>query len=521
MPNHKYKTLFKGLIIALALGIVLAILPGTVFAHAQYLHSNPPTNSSFPSGNPPTQVQVWFSEGIEPKFSSLGVYDKSGTRVDTNQLRFFQADDTTMAVSLPPNLPDGAYTVSYQNVSREDGHAVKGSFSFVVGAGALPATAESILDGVSSNDMDANPWGVPLRWLNYIAMSAVVGSLVFLLLVWQPTVQKLSSKVGAELKESSTKLYNLAYKFLGWSLGLLFIGWIAFLVFQATVVGNVYPWQIFENNTLGNLLLSSRFGNIWLVRLDLILVAFLLWAFARGSGRVKIPGMKRANLVPETESSVIVADEGNRPLRGWILWVILLLGAGIMLTTSLNSHAVATRYPLLLVPNDMLHLLSTGFWIGGLFFMVLGLPVALRALVPGTGDRTRLLAALIPQFSFVAILSVAFLLISGTIQAAVQLGSLDGFFSSGYGIALFIKLCFSAPLLLIGAYNLLNVSPRMKKFARRKGDGEGAAGSLEAGSLQRFFRRSVMIEAGLALVLLVWVALLTSFGPAFSGYEFL
>jgi putative copper export protein len=103
-------------------------------------------------------------------------------------------------------------------------------------------------------------------------------------------------------------------------------------------------------------------------------LAFLLW----GSGRTR------------------KGDGALAPVR-WP-WLLLLLGVGIMVTTSLASHAAANRDAWLLVPADVLHLVSTGFWIGGLLALVGIVPVALRALVPGTGDRTRLLARLLPYF---------------------------------------------------------------------------------------------------------------------------
>jgi copper transport protein len=192
-------------------------------------------------------------------------------------------------------------------------------------------------------------------------------------------------------------------------------------------------------------------------------------------------------------------------------WLLLLCGGLLMLTTLFNSHA--TTDPVwLLIPADWLHLVSTGFWIGGLFYLALALPPALAALRPGTGDRTRLLSVLISNFSFIGIISVTLLLITGTIQAAIHLGALDVFFNTPYGIALFAKLVVVAILLLFGAYHLLMVSPALRGYARRKGEKNGA-GSLAAGQVQAQFRKTVMVEALLGLVLLGIVGGLTSFGP--------
>jgi copper transport protein len=520
------KTLFSPYIkttpAILVLLILLALFPVNAQAHAQILRSNPAANSSFESGKPPAQVQIWFTETVEPNFSTIEVYDRDGKRVDLNDTKFFAADPTTMVVSLQPALPDGPYTVSYRNVSREDGHPVKGSFSFVVGAGPLPASAESLLDGVGQNEtQEVSPWSVVFRWLNYVAMSALVGSTIFLLLVWRPATTTVRTKTGPEIEEANRRVEARVSNLILWSLAGLAIGWLLFITYQATVAGNRYPWQIFNDNLLFNLLLNSRFGNLWLVRLDIILVAFLVWAFSRGGNTrlPRLPGVKTSSLTPDSEPPITgrqatLADPppSTSTIHEWALWVLLVLGCGIMLTHAMVSHAAANKLAVFLIPVDLLHLIATGFWVGGLFCLGLALPVGVKALVPGTGDRTRLLAALIPNFSILAILSVAFLLISGVVQAAVHLGTVDAFFSGGYGLSLFIKLCLAAPLLALGAYNLLVVSPRMRRFARLKGEEDGA-GSLAAGKLQQNFRRTLLVEGTLALILLGAVGSLTSFGP--------
>jgi copper transport protein len=456
-----------------AIALLLGLFPRSVFAHAQFVRSNPSANSSLPAGKPPVQIQVWFSEPVEPNFSKIEVFDKDGKKVDKNDSQVPPGDPYSIAVTLPLTLPDGPYTVSYRNVSKEDGHPVQGNFSFLVGAGALPSTAVSLLDGATAPDESSfTIWSVVMRWINYLGMAGLVGGLVFLLLVWRPSAKRAGNRVGAELAEATTKIELRCYNLIGYSLGILGAGWFGFVIYQATVAGNCYPWEIFNNNIMTNLLINSRLGNIWLIRLDIILVGVLVWAFGRG-GKAKIPLPRSASssLVPEAEPPVVghqAAPEDNNELRPWALWGMLVLGVAIMATTALNSHAAASTTAWLLVPTDILHLISTGFWVGGLFYLVLALPIALKTLVPGTGDRTRLLAILIPNFSFIAILSVGLLLTTGTLQAAFHLGSLDAFFSSGYGISLFIKLCLLVPLLLLGAFNLLRISPLLLKSSYSK-----------------------------------------------------
>jgi len=468
------------ILVALWLGLfLLGLAPRLASAHAQFVRSNPAPNSSLESGKPPAQMQVWFSERIEANFSKLEILNKQGQQVDRGDSHTL--DPFSLVVSLPTNLPDSIYTVVYTNVSEEDGHAVKGSFAFVVGVETLPPPP-GLLDGaLASSDPNFDLWSVAVRWLNYLAMTGLVGGLVFLLLVWRPSLKQVKVRVGPELNEANLNLLAQSHRILGWTIGLLGLGWLAFLIFQAGVAGNVYPWQLLSTNTLPTLLFNSRLGLIWLVRLTLIIIAAVLL------------------FVPKRTTN----------LR---LGLLLLVSCAIMLTTTLNSHAAASENALILIPADLAHMVSAGFWVGGLASLVLVLPTGLKALMPGSGDRTRLLAALIPNFSFVAILSVAVLLTSGSLQAAFQLGSVDAFFNGNYGKSLLVKIILLIPLLGLGAYHLLVVSPKMRQFTRRKG-GEDKAGSAEAGALQRTFRRTVIIEFGISVVLLVAVGSLTSFSP--------
>jgi len=207
-----------------------------------------------------------------------------------------------------------------------------------------------------------------------------------------------------------------------------------------------------------------------------------------------------------------------------LFWLILLAGVGMMCTNSLTSHAAANHAAWLLVPIDLFHLVSTGFWFGGLFCLVLVLPGALQALVPGTGDRTRVLAVIIPRFTVVAIISVVLLAVTGIVQALVQLNVLNAFvrgnygqvfsafLGSAYGWSLTIKSILFAILIGFGAYNAFKISLKMQRFAIRTSEEDGA-GSFAAGRLQRRFRYVVTIEVVIALCLLLVVGVLTSLSP--------
>ena len=78
------------------------------------------------------------------------------------------------------SLPDGTYTVAWENVSTIDGHRVVGSFVFSVGEpiSGAPPTGQAIEQPLLQSR--AEP---VLRWLVLLSGLAIVRSLSFELLV--------------------------------------------------------------------------------------------------------------------------------------------------------------------------------------------------------------------------------------------------------------------------------------------------------------------------------------------------
>src|SRR5690349_20640939 len=95
------------LIIFILLYSASAVTP--VFAHALLLRSNPAANATLEQ--PPVQVELFFSEALEEKLSSIRVFDSNNLAVDAGDVRVDSSDPTRMTVSLH-RLSDGVFTVS-------------------------------------------------------------------------------------------------------------------------------------------------------------------------------------------------------------------------------------------------------------------------------------------------------------------------------------------------------------------------------------------------------------------------
>lgn len=108
------------------------VLGATSHAHA---HAHALLQSASPGvggtvRTAPSQVEIRFSEGLEPRFSSIEVQDSSGKRVDKGDVHAAPGDDTRLAVSLNPVAP-GTYKVTWHATSV-DTHKTEGSFAFTV-----------------------------------------------------------------------------------------------------------------------------------------------------------------------------------------------------------------------------------------------------------------------------------------------------------------------------------------------------------------------------------------------------
>ncbi len=114
-----------------AVGLLLAVLLWGVAgagAHAFLDHADPRVGSTVK--NPPAQVRLWFTEGLEPAFSAAQVLNEAGQRVDRADSQVDSSDPALLRVSLPPLTP-GTYKVFWRVLSV-DSHVTEGDFTFRV-----------------------------------------------------------------------------------------------------------------------------------------------------------------------------------------------------------------------------------------------------------------------------------------------------------------------------------------------------------------------------------------------------
>src|SRR5215467_2654839 len=101
-----------------------------VWAHAYPAVSTP--NNGAILKEPPREVRIQFTEGVEIAFSQITVKGANGEVMSQGKLR--QPADDTLAIDLKPLNP-GNYTVEWQVLSV-DTHVTEGLLRFTMGGAA-------------------------------------------------------------------------------------------------------------------------------------------------------------------------------------------------------------------------------------------------------------------------------------------------------------------------------------------------------------------------------------------------
>jgi copper transport protein len=458
----------------LLVGVAFGARSSNAYAHSQYIRSQPEQNAVLAQA--PFEVLVWFTEATELQFSEMQVVDATGARVDNNDLHH-HGDTSNPGITLQPNLPQGTYTVIWRMLSAVDGHRTAGTFAFSVGQPSAPPAPGSAPLTIDSGGSGPPTWLAALnRWVGFAGMAAFLGAIMFPALVLPAGLRSL--KPDEETKERiAEKVARIVRLTIISSLVVVSITTLLSLWFQGWSAGG----SATSVTAIKDVWTDTRFGQVWTLRVSVLIGAFLLGFLA--FGRLK---------------DLIV--KGDWRESSWIS--LAICAVALPLTTSLNSHAAAERSQTeFRVIVDWMHLVTGGVWIGGLLQLALITPAVLSI----TEKRPGFLAGVIPRFSQVALVAVGLVVVTGSIQWWHRLHGITAAFDSDYGYMLVVKVLLLAPLLLLAAFNLLIVRPRFLSFVVR-----GAkAASARIVAWERRFRWAVAGELAVAIVILGVTALLT------------
>jgi copper transport protein len=439
-------------------------------AHAVLVRSDPAANARLPQS--PKAVSIYFSEPLEPRFSSMRVVDPTGAAQDQNDSRVDAGDATHMTLDLN-QLKPGIYSVAWTTVSRVDGHKLQGSYPFIVlsADGSLPAgsalPAVSAPAAAGSTTVSNGPAYVIAYWLAVLGAVSLFGGAIFALAVALPA----AAVAGAGATSLRRSAVELQLRLLWAAVVSLLLGELALLALQLHQVGG-----------LGSLtdVLSTSYG------------AYL-------AARLVLAGVAALCLLAIT----FVPDPSAPPPLLTLTWV---LGLSILACFSLTSHAAAVGDGWIWgTLGDLLHVGAVGLWVGGL----LSLAVLLLFGAPDleAAARLRYRAASVSRFSPLAAASVPLILLSGLFSAVIEIPTLGSLLHTGYGRALLLKIAVICLLLAVAGVNAFVLRRRFVRSA-------AAVEPIDAVTSARRLSQSVALEAGLAAAVLLVVGLLLIDPPA-------
>ncbi|MGW2421245.1 copper resistance CopC/CopD family protein [Streptomyces sp. NPDC001709] len=511
------------ILVTLFLAVTGALLAGAgpASAHAALTGSDPAQGVVVKQA--PSQVALTFSEKVAMNDDSLRVLDPRGKPVQTGKPA--NLSGTTYAVRLKSGLGKGTYTVTYQVVSA-DSHPVSGAYTFSIGA-----PSQTVVSGTGPVAGGGTVGGLYAfgRYASYAGFIVLAGGAAFVLACWERgagvrAVQRLV--VGGWLTLTAATL------------------WLLLLRGSYTTSGKVA--DIFDLGLLGQVL-QTKTGAALVSRLLLLAAAALFIAVLFGAYTKRADGQEKRDLTFGLAIGGVV------------------VASGLASSWAMAEHASVGLQPGIAMPVDVLHLLAVAAWLGGLTALLVALYRA--------PAETPVEAAAVRRFSRVAFGSVVTLVATGTYQSWRQLGSWSAFTDTRYGQLLLVKIGLVA--LLVGIASVSRrwtgrlgdsadtVAAEDAKNAKsaedvkdavtvavagKAGKGRGASGAAEksagedkgAGDSQRAaqlarqraamdtarqkrlrdgdanrfgLRRSVLAEAGVAVVLLAVTTWLTQTEP--------
>ncbi|MDH6703804.1 copper transport protein [Kitasatospora sp. MAA19] len=507
------------------LGALLALMlagAGPAAAHATLESTDPHQNAVVAAA--PQAVTLTFSESVSLSDDSVRVLDPAGKAVDTGNPGHADGKANTARVGLNSGLANGTYTVAWRAVS-EDSHPIGGAFTFSIGAPSDTSVSATALQGAKADGLVAALYGTG-RTVAYAAFALLAGVAAFILICWPD---------GAARRRMQR---------------LLMTGWTALLASTVAVLMLRGPYE--RGSGIGKAFdlslvratLDERIGTALAARLLLLAAGGVFLSLLVGQlGQPARPaartggdgdsGTETAEAAEEAELRELEQRAAERPQREARLGLGV---AGLVLSIALAAtwvgadHASVGIQVWLSLPLGMLHLIAMALWLGGLAALLVGLR-------EGVG------AQVVDRFSKIAFGSVAVLVATGVYQSWRGLGSWGALTGTEYGRLLLVKTGCVVVMLGVAWVSRswlarLRSAPaeaaeveraevpepvgvaahsedpvRQAQLARQQAARESAGRERGLTPTRAGLRRSVLVEALVAVAVLVVTTMLTNSPP--------
>jgi copper transport protein len=457
------------LVVLLVLSFALIGAPAAL-AHARLEGTVPEMGSTV--AKQPSEVIFKFDQPVGGTDGAVRVYDSEGDEVDDGDVEHPDGRGPWLGVGLEPNLPQGTYTATYRVISA-DTHIVYGGLVFNLGHASANGgvSVAGLIGEDQSGEVTKLGFGV-VRFLDYLSIALMVGGLIFLALAVGPSLGELGDS-RSEWTAAGAALRRRAIPLLAFAVALGIVVSLLGILLQGASAAGVSLWSSLKWSIVEDTL-DSRFGTVWLLRaIDWAALGVVLFAY------LKAPRARR-----------------------WLVPLLAIGGAYLVTTPAFAGHPSVESPVAVMFPADVIHVLASSVWVGGVAFLLLALPAATRELQPP--DRTRLLLATLARFSPIALASVVALAVTGLVQAYIDVRRVADLFDTTYGLLVLAKMVLLVVLVGFGWVNRDRIIPRLRRLV------EGAAAPGSVGVLAR---RNLRGEMATMLVVFGVTAALIAYTP--------
>jgi copper transport protein len=434
--------------VAVAAGLTLATVVGVGTASA---HAELLSSDPQPGAvldAAPAHVTLTFNEPVEISLGAIRLFDGTGTSIDISTARHPSGHGATVEVDLP-KLSNGSYVVDWRVVSS-DSHPVHAAFTFQIGPDSN--LASGLLDQIIGSSHTGKTASIGLgisRALMTAAIALVLGGSLMCGLGILPFGRRQRVAIAVAAP----------------------VGTIAGVLAMPLEVGYTAgrSLSVITDGSAWNAVFDTSIGLAWMIRAAVLAVTTVILLITRARSRT------------------------------W--WWRLVLVSGLVvvgIASAYGGHGASGRWHYIGVLTTMLHVSAMAVWLGGLAMLVLSF-----------GDLEREGAH---RFSAIALLSVAGIVVTGTIQGFRQVGSIDGLTGTSYGKLLIWKLVGVALVIAVASvarastHGRLSLSPAPASAAS-----VGAAG---VGFDRARLRRATGIELALAVAVVIITSLLMAANPS-------
>ena len=314
-----------------------------------------------------------------------------------------------------------------------------------------------------------NDWPlIAARAIHFAATAITAGNLVFTTAIAGPALRS---------KEAEAGLFRAQTSLVAWlALAMVLISGAIWFLLQAAAMAGVSLREALNSEVLSTVVNDTQFGQICEIRLALAIVL-------------------AACLVTRRRSRLVE-------------WLALACAIGLAIAIAWTGHAAGTLGEIgyLHLIADALHVVAASAWIGGLVSLVLLLWDIQHS---PTVNWARCAETTVRRFSTLGMISVSTLLVTGTVNAWILVGSFEALLVTEYGRILTLKLIAFAVMLAFASFNRLWLMPRLVSTR---------ADQPQNGALRQLTRNSV-IEIVLGFTIFAMVGMLGTMHPAIHFFS--